>query len=54
MLVKKWMSKPVITIEEDDSMHEAIKRLKEHNIRGSGGGSPGKQKRNLPVIFLVS
>jgi len=27
------MKTPVITIEEDESMQEAIKRLKEHNIR---------------------
>ncbi|MBC8394501.1 MAG: CBS domain-containing protein [Deltaproteobacteria bacterium] len=33
MLVKNWMSKPVITIEEEDSMHEAVKRLRDHNIR---------------------
>jgi len=33
MLAKNWMSKPVITIDEDESMHEAIKKLKEHNIR---------------------
>ena len=33
MLVKNWMRTPVITIEEDESMQEAIKRLKEHNIR---------------------
>lgn len=33
MLVKNWMTKPVITIDEDESMHEAIKRLKENKIR---------------------
>jgi acetoin utilization protein AcuB len=33
MLVKNWMSKPVVTIEEDDSMQEAIKRMKECDIR---------------------
>ena len=33
MLVKNWMSKQVITIEEEDSMGEAIKRLKEHGIQ---------------------
>lgn len=33
MLVKDWMSKPVITIEEEDSMPEAVKRLKEYDIR---------------------
>ena len=33
MLVKDWMSREVITIEEDDSMQEALKLLKEHAIR---------------------
>jgi acetoin utilization protein AcuB len=33
MLVKKWMSKHVITIDADDSMHDATKLLKEHGIR---------------------
>lgn len=33
MLVKNWMSTPVITIDEDDSMTDAIERLKDHNIR---------------------
>ena len=33
MLVKNWMHKTVITVDEDDSMHDAIKRLKEHDIR---------------------
>lgn len=33
MLVKDWMSKPVVTIEDDESMQEAIKRIKECNIR---------------------
>ena len=33
MLVKNWMHKTVITVNEDDSMHDAIKRLKEHDIR---------------------
>lgn len=33
MLVKKWMHKPVITVDVDDSMQEAIKRLKRHEIR---------------------
>ena len=33
MLVKNWMSKPVITIDHDESMVEAAKRLKQHNIR---------------------
>jgi acetoin utilization protein AcuB len=33
MLVKNWMSKKVITINEDDSMQEALKLMKQHNIR---------------------
>ncbi|MFC1857824.1 CBS and ACT domain-containing protein [Thermodesulfobacteriota bacterium] len=33
MLVKNWMKTPVITIDQNDSMQEAIKLLKEHNIR---------------------
>ncbi|MFC1580428.1 CBS and ACT domain-containing protein [Thermodesulfobacteriota bacterium] len=33
MLVKKWMHKSVITVDVDDSMQEAIKRLKRHDIR---------------------
>lgn len=33
MLVKNWMSKQVITIDENDSMNEAVGLLKEHNIR---------------------
>ena len=33
MLVKEWMSKEVITVDANDSMQDAIKRLKEHNIR---------------------
>ena len=33
MLVKNWMSKEVITVDVNDSMQDAIKRLKEHNIR---------------------
>ena len=33
MLVKNWMSKTVITIDVNDSMHDAMKLLKEHNIR---------------------
>ena len=33
MLVKNWMNKKVITIDVDDSMQEATKLLKEHNIR---------------------
>jgi acetoin utilization protein AcuB len=32
MLVKNWMSKNVITIDIDDSMQDAIKLLKQHNI----------------------
>jgi len=33
MLVKDWMSKDVITLDENDSMQKAIKLLKEHDIR---------------------
>jgi acetoin utilization protein AcuB len=33
MLVKNWMSKNVITIEVNDSMHDAMKLLKENDIR---------------------
>ena len=33
MLVSNWMSKPVITVDANDSMQDAIKLLKENNIR---------------------
>ena len=33
MLVKNWMSKPVITIQAEDYMQNATKLLKEHDIR---------------------
>jgi acetoin utilization protein AcuB len=33
MLVKNWMSKNVITIDADDTMQNAMKLLKEHDIR---------------------
>ncbi|MDY7032858.1 MAG: CBS and ACT domain-containing protein [Thermodesulfobacteriota bacterium] len=33
MLVKNWMTKNVITIDEDESMHTAIKLMNENNIR---------------------
>ena len=33
MLVKDWMSKKVITIDEKESMQAAIKLMKEHDIR---------------------
>ena len=32
MLVKYWMSKPVITVDVNDSMQNAIKLLKQHDI----------------------
>ncbi|MCF8083832.1 MAG: CBS and ACT domain-containing protein [Deltaproteobacteria bacterium] len=32
MLVKDWMSKTVITVDMNDSMNEAMKLLKEHDI----------------------
>ena len=33
MLVKNWMSKQVVAIDENESMRRAIKLLKEKNIR---------------------
>lgn len=33
MLVREWMSKEVITVDEDQNMQHAIGLLKEHNIR---------------------
>ncbi len=33
MLVKNWMSKPAITVDVNDSMNDAIKLLKKHNIK---------------------
>jgi acetoin utilization protein AcuB len=33
MLVKNWMSKKVITVDVNNSMHDAMKLLMEHNIR---------------------
>ena len=33
MLVKNWMSRGVVTIDQDDSMTHAMKLLKDHNIR---------------------
>jgi len=33
VLVKYWMSKPVITIDVNNSMNDAINLLKKHNIR---------------------
>ena len=33
MLVKNWMSTPVITINEKDSMQDAMRLMKEHHIR---------------------
>ena len=33
MLVKNWMSKPVVTVDEQDSMQRAMALLKEHRIR---------------------
>ena len=33
MLVSNWMSKEVVTIDADDSMQEAMKRMKEKGIR---------------------
>ena len=33
MLVKNWMSKNLITVDVDDSMHDAVKRMKQNDIR---------------------
>ena len=33
MLVNNWMSKDVITVDVKDSMHDAMKHLKEHDSR---------------------
>lgn len=33
MIVANWMSKNIITVDENDSMHGAMKLLKEHHIR---------------------
>ncbi len=33
MLVKIWMSTPVITVNVSDSMKDAIKLLKQHRIK---------------------
>ena len=33
MLVKNWMSKPAITVDANASMNDAIKLLKNHNIK---------------------
>jgi acetoin utilization protein AcuB len=33
MLVKNWMHKVVVSVDADDSMYDAIKRLKENDIR---------------------
>jgi acetoin utilization protein AcuB len=33
MIVANWMSKNIITVDENDSMHGAMKLLKEHDIR---------------------
>jgi acetoin utilization protein AcuB len=33
MLVKNWMSKPAVTIDVNESMNDAIKLLKKHNIK---------------------
>ena len=33
MLVRDWMSQPVITVDEDDSMQEATRLLKQNSIR---------------------
>ena len=33
MLVKNWMSKNVIFVDANDSMHDAMKLMKENKIR---------------------
>jgi acetoin utilization protein AcuB len=47
MLVKNWMSKNVITVDANDSMHDAVKLLKEHDIRML----PVVKKNNLVGII---
>lgn len=34
MLIKNWMSKDVVTVDVNDSMQDATRLLKKHNIRG--------------------
>ena len=34
MLVENWMSKDVVTVDVNDSMQDATRLLKKHNIRG--------------------
>ena len=46
MLVKNWMSKPAITIDEDESMYEATKLLKNHNIKMLPVMRKGKARRD--------
>ncbi len=33
MLVSNWMSKNVVTVDVEDSMHDAVKLMKENEIR---------------------
>ncbi|MBI9085797.1 MAG: CBS domain-containing protein [Desulfobacterales bacterium] len=33
MLVKHWMKQPAVTIDEKEAMDQAVKRLKQHDIR---------------------
>jgi acetoin utilization protein AcuB len=33
MLVKDWMTKTVVTVDMEDSMHEAMRLMKDHDIR---------------------
>jgi acetoin utilization protein AcuB len=47
MLVKNWMSKPAITIDANASMYDAIKLLKDHNIKML----PVKEKGQLVGII---
>ncbi|MFC1887159.1 CBS and ACT domain-containing protein [Thermodesulfobacteriota bacterium] len=48
MLVKCWMSKPVIMIDKEDSMDDAIKLFKEKNIRRL----PVVDQKNLVGIVI--
>ena len=43
MLLKNWMSRDVVTVDVNDSMQDATRLLKKHNIRGLpviGNGKP--------------
>ncbi|MBW1817244.1 MAG: CBS domain-containing protein, partial [Deltaproteobacteria bacterium] len=46
MLVKNWMSKQLVTVDAGDSMHGAMKRLKENRI----SMLPVMQNGNIVVV----